>query len=979
MWCNKMMLNVKQSRFKLTINSRKKLLFVSLLFVLMISCFSSCMLMVQGAESVPVENVVHVSSEGDLRYVVKVAEGGAPVVIVLDGNIGLSGTTLDICNAEITLRSDKELASDRGVEFFSLFGTTSGVSTITVGTGGVLRLDGIIVTHYDASGSGVTVNGNGQLIMSDGEISDNTMGLTGGGVYVQGGSFVMSGCEISGNAASGSGGGVYVSGSFEMMGGVISGNTAGSGGGVYVQGGSFVMSGGEISGNAASGSGGGVYVSGSFEMMGGVISGNTGGSGGGVYVYSSGSFVMSGGEISGNTNSGVCSGGSFVMSGGEISGNVASGNGGGVYVIAGSFVMYSGVISDNTASGAVGGGNGGGVYVQGGSFVMSGGEISGNVASGSGGGVWVTATSTNLDRFSIPLDAVGVVFSNNRASSGYDRASVHDSVYVANIQGEVVSWSAPFTQGYNNYDISYTTVGGAHPSFLVTVIGSNAPVSGVGNYVVGANVRIDVGPAPEGEEFKTWTTSSPGVDFADAKNAVTTFFMPDHDVTVEAVFGDIDSCVHTYVDEITVAATCVSEGVKTFTCSKCDDSYTEPIAKDSANHVGGTYKAVITPPTFEVEGSMGIYCSGCNEQLDTESIPCVYYIQVSSVTGKAGDEVTLIVSLVNNPGIASYSLTMRFPSELEYKVAGNGDILSSNFYVITSTAGQVSVSANSPMGADISTGSVLFTITFRIDADVADGVIINEESGLVLGFFRTVGGSLVDGIEHDRDRLAFPPGKIVQGEIRVESDVCVHDYVAGVPVAPTCEAKGYTTYTCSRCGDHYDADFVDALGHAFGEWVVDVPATCTEAGQEKRVCANDESHVEYRSIPANGDNHVGGTYEKVITPATVMSEGVMGIYCKGCDELLGTKPIDKLPDVQKDYVFLKERVAGILKNGLSQDNLRLNGKVLTLVIDGREFVLSTNANNRNIEGEISLGDGYFLRFDIKGNGSNIKMFDIILK
>ena len=876
MWCNKMMLNVKQSRFKLTINSRKKLLFVSLLFVLMISCFSSCMLMVQGAESVPVENVVHVSSEGDLRYVVKVAEGGAPVVIVLDGNIGLSGTTLDIRNAEITLRSDKELASDRGVEFFSLFGTTSGVSTITVGTGGVLRLDGIIVTHYDASGSGVTVNGNGQLIMSDGEISDNTMGLTGGGVYVQGGSFVLSG--------------------------------------------------GVISGNAASGSGGGVYVMGSFEMMGGVISGNTGGSGGGVYVYSSGSFVLSGGEISGNTNSGVCSGGSFVMSGGEISGNVASGNGGGVYVIAGSFVMYSGVISDNTASGAVGGGNGGGVYVQGGSFVMSGGEISGNVASGNGGGVWVASTSTGLDRFVVPLDAVGVVFSNNRASSGYDRASVHDSVYVANIQGEVVSWSAPFTQGYNNYDISYTTVGGAHPSFLVTVIGSNAPVSGAGNYVVGANVRIDVGPAPEGEEFKTWTTSSPGVDFADAKDAVTTFFMPDHDVTVEAVFGDIDSCVHTYVDEITVAATCVSEGVKTFTCSKCDDSYTEPIAKDSANHVGGTYKDVITPPTFEVEGSMGIYCSGCNEQLDTESIPCVYYIQVSSVTGKVGDEVMLTVTLVNNPGIELYSLTMRYPSELVFVDAQKGDILGSNFQYLNGD-GQISVGATSINGADVTSGTVLFTIIFEIKEEPKNGVI----DDLIIGFFRPL-----DMIAHSGSRLAFNPNQIIQGKIIVDCDE--HDYVGVVTKAATCISEGVKTFTCSKCGDSY-----------------------TEV------------------IPVDANNHVGSTYEKEITPATFDTEGLMGIYCSDCNAELSTRVIPKLTDVTKDYVFLKERSAGILRNGLSQNNLRLNGKVLTLVIDGREFVLSTNANNRNISGEIALGDGYFLRFDIKGNGSNIKMFDIILK
>ena len=76
--------------------------------------------------------------------------------------------------------------------------------------------------------------------------------------------------------------------------------------------------------------------------------------------------------------------------------------------------------------------------------------------------------------------------------------------------------------------------------------------------------------------------------------------------------------------------------------------------------------------------------------------------------------------------------------------------------------------------------------------------------------------------------------------------------------------------------------------------------------------------------------------------------------------------------------FLRPLLAGILKNGLSVSNLPLNGKELKLVLDGREIViLSRNANNRNIEGEVALGGGAFLRFDIKGNGSNIKEFRII--
>ena len=44
-----------------------------------------------------------------------------------------------------------------------------------------------------------------------------------------------------------------------------------------------------------------------------------------------------------------------------------------------------------------------------------------------------------------------------------------------------------------------------------------------------------------------------------------------------------------------------------------------------------------------------------------------------------------------------------------------------------------------------------------------------------------------------------------------------HDYQA-VTVAPTCEADGYTVFTCSRCKDSYTADPTDQLGHQFGAW-----------------------------------------------------------------------------------------------------------------------------------------------------------------
>ncbi|MDR1798220.1 MAG: hypothetical protein LBR44_12450, partial [Clostridiales Family XIII bacterium] len=85
-----------------------------------------------------------------------------------------------------------------------------------------------------------------------------------------------------------------------------------------------------------------------------------------------------------------------------------------------------------------------------------------------------------------------------------------------------------------------------------------------------------------------------------------------------------------------------------------------------------------------------------------------------------------------------------------------------------------------------------------------------------------------------------------QGTIHV-----VHDWDEGAYTAPTCEAGGYTTYTCrvDGCGDSHTGNATPALGHAWGDWIVTTPATEDAAGVETRVCAHDGSHKEARAIP----------------------------------------------------------------------------------------------------------------------------------
>ena len=71
-----------------------------------------------------------------------------------------------------------------------------------------------------------------------------------------------------------------------------------------------------------------------------------------------------------------------------------------------------------------------------------------------------------------------------------------------------------------------------------------------------------------------------------------------------------------------------------------------------------------------------------------------------------------------------------------------------------------------------------------------------------------------------------------------EGEAAGHKYEA-VVTAPACEAKGYTTHTCSVCKDSYVDTYVDATGHDMKETAAAVAPTCTAAGTTAvQSCAN---------------------------------------------------------------------------------------------------------------------------------------------
>jgi uncharacterized repeat protein (TIGR02543 family) len=467
----------------------------------------------------------------------------------ISGNKADQGGGVYNDNSECNISDNAVIASNTARIGGGVFNT--GSNAMFTMSGGEIAYNEAISGSESGNGGGV-YNSNSTFTMSGGEIVYNKCGSSGGGVYNINGIVNMdTGAILSNNAIYG--GGVYNYGysgsgaSFTMSGGIISGNEVRYGGGVYNTGSrsTFTLTGGEISGNKAtlgststSGFGGGVYNDGTVIMNGGKISGNTANFGGGVFNYF-GTYTMSGNSIITNNNitlgqhsgGGVYNYGYFTMQdNAEISNNSAPW-GGGIFNEYNTFTMKGGTITGNTATV----GNGGAIYANNvqdsnAKIIITGGTISNNTTPSYGGGIYIHYTHLNK----LTIEA-GVTFSDNNAKGLYSRNQADDTLYNAQISPDV-TWTKPATQGYNNYDISYTN-GELITFHTVTVHDSYAPNTGAGSYTAGETVTVNAGTRA-GYIFTDWTVNSGGVTLE--KNPTVTFTMPANAVTITANWEKIE-------------------------------------------------------------------------------------------------------------------------------------------------------------------------------------------------------------------------------------------------------------------------------------------------------------------------------------------------------------------------------------------------------------------------------------------------------
>ena len=298
--------------------------------------------------------------------------------------------------------------------------------------------------------------------------------------------------------------------------------------------------------------------------------------------------------------------------------------------------------------------------------------------------------------------------------------------------------------------------------------------------------------------------------------------------------------------------TCTKNGYITHTCSRCADSYTDSEIVAPGHH---DYKTVVTAPTCTAEGYTTHTCSRCGDTYtdsETEALGHNYKAVVTAPTcttkgytthicNRCGDTYTdsITAALGHKPGAEADCQKHQTCTVCGKVLAGK---LGHDYVAVvtdpTCTEKGYTTHTCSRCG-DTYTDSEVEALDHDYAAVVTDPTC--TEVGYTTHTCSRCGDTYTDS---EVDALGHKPGAeadcLNDQDCTVCGEVLVgklgHDYAA-VVTDPTCTEKGYTTYTCSRCGDTYTDSETEALGHKPSEWIVDAEPAPGVVGSKHIECA----------------------------------------------------------------------------------------------------------------------------------------------
>ena len=406
-----------------------------------------------------------------------------------------------------------------------------------------------------------------------------------------------------------------------------------------------------------------------------------------------------------------------------------------------------------------------------------------------------------------------------------------------------------------------------------------------------------------------------------------------------------DDHVHSYSDDVTKESSCTEEGEKTFTCS-CGDSYTEKI--DKLPHTEEPIPAV-APTCTENGLTEGKKCSECDTVLAEQStVPATGHSYTDNYDESCNNEGCDFIRDAdcrhsNTETLAAIAATCIATGLTEGERCNDCQEILTQQEIVPALGHNYESVVTAPTCT--AGGYTTYTCSACSDSYVADEVEANGHSektleavaptctatGLTEGKQCTVCSTVLleqstvaatghtytdnydatcnnEGCDFVREAdcrhsntetiaatsatctaTGLTEGKRCKDcqEILTQQEIVPslgHSYKS-VVTAPTCTAGGYTTYTCSACGDSYVADAVGAKGHS-EESIPAVAPICTATGltEGKKCTVCGTVTVEQQVVSSKGHTNSTAVEENVVA-ATCSKEGSYEsvVYCSVCN------------------------------------------------------------------------------------------------
>jgi len=317
-------------------------------------------------------------------------------------------------------------------------------------------------------------------------------------------------------------------------------------------------------------------------------------------------------------------------------------------------------------------------------------------------------------------------------------------------------------------------------------------------------------------------------------------------------------CSHSYTSQVTTQATCTTDGVRTYTCSKCGDSYTESIAATGHSYVGGV-------------------CTLCG---DTQSTGTTEggYILVTDISEITSGGQFVIAALMDGTYKALDTTISSKISGVDITVTdnvANGDNLP--VWTIEAVDGGIALSVDgSYLSYKSSTSFTSSTTAYAWTATAGySGYVFNSASTNRGIYYRTSQSQFGAYSTFNAGFSSYI------SELQVfkyqAPTACAHSYTSQVTTAATCLAAGVRTYTCSKCGHSYTEE-IAATGHDYEITVV--APTCENNGYTVHACKN--CSYSYNDTPVNP---IGHNETAVVTAPTCTEKGYTTYTCLNCGQV----------------------------------------------------------------------------------------------